>query len=210
MKQKGFVPLVFILIIGVLSVAIVGGNFYIRSTSKDKSWTYKQSSSINSPKETTINESYTPELKKKIGTSTKTIDGWKIYKNPSLGVEFQYPLDGYIEGENSSSVVLRLPYRPKGQVLDIQIWFIKNNIVYYPSYQKYGECNENDEYYQMYKIYKEFCWEKIVIDGVDVESLVGEYFYYIPSLKLEIKPDSNIYRRKEDLEKIINSVTFLK
>ncbi|MBI2086478.1 hypothetical protein HYT74_04000 [Candidatus Daviesbacteria bacterium] len=72
--QKGFVPLVFILIISVLSVGIVGGVWYYKSL-------------------TNIDLTHPPEVKRQNNDSVvvNETDNWKVYKSQEYNFEIKYP-----------------------------------------------------------------------------------------------------------------------
>lgn len=92
--QKGFTLLIFVLIIGVLSVGIVGGSFWYKN--------YKNSTKDN----------FKPRVEQ---NQKQENSDWKLYTNSSYGFSVNYPPDWTaVEGPNDYYYKVIASFYPRG------------------------------------------------------------------------------------------------
>ncbi|MDD2822686.1 MAG: hypothetical protein PHQ59_01260 [Candidatus Daviesbacteria bacterium] len=150
MNQKGFALILIILGVALI-LGIAGGVYYLGQVSVKLPTFQTSVSSTKTPAKTTSN-------------STPLVDGaanWKTYQNSKLGIEFMYPSDYTIQQMSDISVDLLVPYRPKGQIMDVHIKFLRK--IVFPK-EDMKKCGEKEDI--VYDLRSTNCYKDIMIGGV--------------------------------------------
>lgn len=194
--QKGFVQFI---VLGVVILAIVAaGAFYL-----GKQISKQPVSSQPGKQNQVVTSQSTP-------SSTSVVDetaNWKTYTNTKFGIKFEHPTEYYTEDYNRF-IYLKVPNRPKGQILDIPIMIWRE--ITYPK-EDMRKCGEKEDV--TYDLRPTGCYKDITIGGVSGVKYARGRDVVIEATKPELQiqiPIEIIWRFGEkDVDKIFASFQFL-
>lgn len=205
MNQKGAAPILIILGV-ILLLGIVGGAYYFGQLSIKT----PSSQVLVSNSQTSVSPSQTNT--KTIISPTSTVEGtanWKTYQSSKLGIEFMYPPDYSIQQISDISVHLLVPYRPKGQIMDVPIKFLRK--IVFPK-ENMKKCDEKEDI--VYDLRSTDCYKDITIGGVaGIKYAQGwDNIIITKNPELQIVIDGAIIYRfsyEETVDKILSTFKFV-